>query len=75
LIAVEVVNPSHVTADAVLTLEEAAALFKLSPDAIAAAVEHNDLPGRRFGNDWRFSKAALLDWLGRGEPTRRRKGR
>jgi excisionase family DNA binding protein len=72
---VEVTNTPDVTGDDVLTLEEAGALFKLSPDAIKAGVEDGDLPGRRFGKDWRFSRMALLAWLGRGERKNHRKGR
>jgi len=71
----EVVNPSEVTDGDVLTLEEAATLFKLSPEAIQAAVESGNVPGRRFGKDWRFSRLALLTWLGRGERVRTRKRR
>ena len=63
---VEVANSPDVTGDDVLTLEEAATLFKLSPEAIQTAVESGHLPGRRFGKDWRFSRSALLTWLGRG---------
>ena len=48
------VNAPDVTGDDVLTLEEAATLFKLSPEAIQTAVESGHLPGRRFGKDWRF---------------------
>lgn len=63
---VEVANSPDVTGDEVLTLEEAAIFFKLSPEAIQAAVENGHLPGRRFGKDWRFSRSALLTWLARG---------
>jgi excisionase family DNA binding protein len=71
---VEVAN-SEATDGDVLTLEEAATLFKLSPEAIQAAVESGNVPGRRFGKDWRFSRLALLTWLGRGERVRTRKRR
>ena len=60
------------TGDDVLTLEEAATLFKLSPEAIQTAVENRDLPGRRFGKNWRFSRLALLAWLAHGERVRTR---
>ncbi len=63
---IEVANPPDMTGDDVLTLEEAATLFKLSPEAIQTAVEGGHLPGRRFGKDWRFSRLALLTWLARG---------
>jgi excisionase family DNA binding protein len=69
---VDVANPPDVTRDAVLTLEEAATLFKLSSESILTAVEDRELPGRRFGEDWRFSRVALLTWLARGERVRSR---
>lgn len=72
---VEVTNPPDVTGDDVLTLAEAAVLFKLSPEAIQTAVETGGLPGRRFGKDWRFSRLSLLTWLGRGERVGNRPGR
>jgi excisionase family DNA binding protein len=72
---IEVANPPDAPHDDVLTLEEAAALFKLSPDAIQAAAEHGDMPGRRFGNDWRFSRQALLAWLSRDARSGTRKER
>jgi excisionase family DNA binding protein len=57
----------------VLTLEEAAALLKLPVDAVRARAEAGDLPGRRFGNAWRFARAALLAWLASGDPIKRRR--
>jgi hypothetical protein len=72
---VEVANPPGATDDDVLTLEEAATLFKLSPQAMQAAAESGDAPGRRFGKDWRFSRLALLAWLGRSGQMGTRKGR
>jgi len=61
--------------DTVLTLEEAAALLKLSVDVVRSAVEDGDLPARRFGSEWRFSKRAVLAWLGDGDRTRNRNRR
>jgi len=47
----------------VLTLEEAAALLRLPVEAVRASAVAGDLPGRAFGDEWRFSRAALLSWL------------
>jgi excisionase family DNA binding protein len=59
--------------DEVLTLDEAAALLKVPVEAVRARAEHGDLPGRRFGTEWRFIRSAVLDWLRDGEtrPSRR----
>jgi excisionase family DNA binding protein len=52
-----------VEADAVLTLEEAAAFLRVSPDAVMRLVAQQALPGRRIEGQWRFLRAALADWL------------
>jgi excisionase family DNA binding protein len=51
----------------VLTLDEAAALLRLPVEAIQARAAAGDLPGRAFGEEWRFSRPALLSWLAAGE--------
>ena len=48
----------------VLTLEQAAALLQVDAAEVAALAEAGELPGRRIGGDWRFPRAALLEWLG-----------
>src|SRR5262245_46046298 len=40
----------------VLTLEEAADLLRLGPAAARQAAEHGEIPGRRIGGRWRFSR-------------------
>jgi len=72
---IDVADAPDLTNDTVLTLEEAAALFKLPIEAIRRAAEEGDLPGRRFSGEWRFSRVALLTRLSQGERTRNRKGR
>jgi len=52
----------------VLSLEEAAALLRVTPEDLEGAVVRGDVPGRRIGTVWRFSRAALLDWLAGAEP-------
>jgi|SRR5829696_2678882 len=47
----------------VLTLAQAAALLQVDAAEVAALAEAGELPGRRIGGDWRFPRAALLDWL------------
>ncbi len=55
----------------VLTLEEAASYFRVPADAVLRMIDAGGLPARRFGADWRFSKAALQAWLG---AARRKRG-
>jgi excisionase family DNA binding protein len=54
----------------VLTLEEAAALLRLPIEAVRARAIAGDLPGRAFGEEWRFSRVALLSWLAGGDAAR-----
>jgi excisionase family DNA binding protein len=53
--------------DEVLTLAEVARLLKTSIDAVRSRAEDGELPGRRFGKDWRFARMAVLAWLADGE--------
>jgi excisionase family DNA binding protein len=48
----------------VLDAAEAAELLKVEPGTVQELAERGELPGRRLGEEWRFSRAALLAWLG-----------
>jgi excisionase family DNA binding protein len=62
-----------VPADApeVLTVEEAAELLQVEPDAVQALADSGALPGRQIGDEWRFLRRAVLAWLGGTEPPER----
>lgn len=47
----------------VLTEDEAAQLLRLERGTLIELVVSGKIPGRRVGDDWRFSRAALLGWL------------
>jgi excisionase family DNA binding protein len=51
----------------VLTPAQAAQLLQVDEDAVLALAEEGRLPGRRIGGEWRFARAALVEWLS-GEP-------
>ena len=51
----------------VLTLEELSELLRVDRAAVLEQAACGRLPGRRLGSDWRFSRAAVLAWLGEGE--------
>jgi excisionase family DNA binding protein len=70
---VEVTGASDARPDDVLTLEEVAAFLKLPADVVRSRAEDGDLPGRRFGKDWRFARMAVLAWLADGDTPRRRR--
>ena len=47
----------------VLTLGEAASFLRMSPGELGQLADWQQVPGRRIGEQWRFSRAALLEWL------------
>jgi excisionase family DNA binding protein len=47
----------------VLDAAQAAELMAVDEAAIVELAERGELPGRRIGGTWRFSRRALLDWL------------
>lgn len=54
----------------VLTAEQAAELLAVPVDELVELAGRGELPGRRIGERWRFSRAALLDWLRGAQPQR-----
>jgi excisionase family DNA binding protein len=50
----------------VLSLENAAELLQVAPDDLQAVAAAGELPGRKIGETWRFSRAAVLRWLEHG---------
>jgi len=53
----------------VLDLDEAAALLRVRPEVVRELAEAQHIPARRVGDTWRFSRAALLEWLQDGQRT------
>ena len=47
----------------ILTLEQLATLLELDVEVVRALAEQGDVPGRKLGEEWRFSRAAVLAWL------------
>lgn len=50
----------------VLTLAQLAALLQADEESVRSLAESGDLPGRKVGEDWRFVRSAILEWLARG---------
>ena len=50
-----------------LNLEQAGELLQVEAALVARLAEEGQLPGRKLGADWRFSRTALLAWLAAGE--------
>jgi excisionase family DNA binding protein len=48
----------------VLTVEQASRLLQIPEADVLALAESGELPGRKLGAHWRFSRVALVEWLG-----------
>jgi excisionase family DNA binding protein len=51
----------------VMTLADVAQLLQSDEASVEALAEKGELPGRRIGDEWRFARRAVLDWLALGE--------
>jgi excisionase family DNA binding protein len=59
----ESTNGSVAAPAEVLNLADAAAYLRVTESQLIQLVHDQALPGRRFGTEWRFLKAAIQDWL------------
>jgi excisionase family DNA binding protein len=51
----------------VLTPEEAAELLRSDAATVIAMAEDGKLPARKVGDEWRYTRSALMRWLGAEE--------
>lgn len=51
----------------VMNVEQTAQLLQVDEPTVVELAEAGTLPGRKLGAVWRFSRAAVLAWLARGE--------
>ena len=49
-----------------LTIEEAAELLGVSVKTFNKVLHSENIPGRKIGREWKFSRQALIDWIGAG---------
>jgi excisionase family DNA binding protein len=50
----------------VLTVADAAELLQVEEQVVERLAGDGELPGRRIGEQWRFTRQAILDWLSAG---------
>ena len=50
-----------------LSAEQAARLLQIDEALVVELAEAGTLPGRKLGDAWRFSRAALVAWLSTSE--------
>ena len=48
----------------ILTPAQLAGLLQVEEEIVVELAEKGDLPARRVGDEWRFSRSAILAWLG-----------
>jgi excisionase family DNA binding protein len=53
----------HEAAVEVLTVEQLAELLQLDAKTVRSLAARGEIPGRKLGREWRFSRRAVLDWL------------
>jgi excisionase family DNA binding protein len=47
----------------VLTADQLADLLQVDARTVRSLAARGELPGRKIGRHWRFSRRAVLDWL------------
>ena len=50
-----------------LSPAEVADLLQVEEELVTRLADEGELPGRRIGDEWRFARTAVLEWLGGGE--------
>ena len=54
---------SEVREKDVLNVEETAEFLGFAPYTIREKARDGEIPGRKIGGEWRFSRRRLLEWL------------
>jgi excisionase family DNA binding protein len=55
-----------VTDHDILNIDEAAELLGVSIKTFNKVLHHENMPARKIGREWKFSRRALIDWVGSG---------
>ena len=50
----------------ILNVDEAAELLGVSIKTFNKVLHSENIPGRKIGREWKFSRRALIDWIGKG---------
>lgn len=50
----------------ILTIEQAAELLGVSVKTFNKVLHSQSIPARKIGREWKFSRQALIDWVGAG---------
>jgi excisionase family DNA binding protein len=52
--------------DNLLTVKEVSALLRVSAQTLYKMLEQGRIPALRVGNQWRFERQKVMEWLERG---------
>lgn len=50
----------------ILNFAEAATFLGVSLKTLSKVLHHENLPARKVGREWKFSRTALVEWIGSG---------
>ena len=50
----------------ILNIDEAAELLGVSVKTFNKVLHSEDMPARKIGREWKFSRRALIEWVGSG---------
>jgi|GEM_PF-888783 len=57
-------TPSPMPDRDILNIDGAAAFLGVSVKTFSRVLREGDVPGRKVGREWKFSRQALIDWVG-----------
>ncbi len=57
-------TPSPMPDREILNIDGAAAFLGVSIKTFSKVLREGDVPGRKVGREWKFSRQALIDWVG-----------
>jgi len=57
-------TPSPMPDREILNIDGAAAFLGVSVKTFSRVLRDGDVPGRKVGREWKFSRQALIDWIG-----------
>ena len=59
-------TPHPMTDQEILNIDGAAALLGVSVKTFNKVLHGQSIPARKIGREWKFSRQALIDWVGSG---------
>ena len=51
----------------ILNMQEVCELLSVSEKTLIKLLKEENIPARKIGREWRFSKTAIIQWLGSGD--------